>query len=437
MMLTLSRGSIRRRAAAFTVAALAATGIVAGSQATAEAATISVPFLCAFNAPVLNASYDLGIAPYSVTMTSPLIVNAGDPIAADYTFSPVATGLPFSIAGAQVRAEPTVNIRTQGGPVLFNVTNTSAPASASSTIAANGLVTAPSPVPVTVPTSTPSGPVTFVPGEKIEMVPAQFKYVFVAATDPNLAGANITCTPQSSTAYATRTTIFGPPPLTPIDRCIAQTGDVTGPPGCKTEQVVNLSVTQGRLTQRAYTNSTPTIGSTDQSAITSPVGGTSNVNPNATTVNMGSITSPFSPTTIIGNLNDITVSDTRGGTFGWSLTASMTGFTGAASNTLPNSALKATPTCSAATVGDAWDYDAPGQTAIAGFDPSLVAPGQAAGVAAQSFGGTVSLCTKNTDENLTSGSSGGVYTVKSTLSLTIPSFQAADKYTAIMTITLA
>lgn len=437
MMLTLRVGSIRRRAAAVTVAALAATGIVASTHATAEAATISVPFLCAFNAPVLNASYDLGITSYSVTMSSPLIVNAGDPIAADYTFSPVATGLPFSIAGAQVRAEPTVNIRTQSGPVLFNVTNTSAAVGATTTIGPNGAVTAPSPVSLTVPTVIPAGPVTFVPGEKIEMVPAQFKYVFVAVSDPNLAGADITCTPQSSAAFATRTTIFGPPPLSPVDRCIAQTGNVTGPPGCNTEQVVNLSVTQGRLTQRAYTNITPTVGSTDESAVTTPVGGTSNVNSNATTVNMGSITSPLSPTTIIGNLNDITVSDTRGGTFGWSLTASMTGFSGAASNTLPNSALTATPICSAATGSDAWDYDAAGQSLIPGFDPSLVAPGQAAGAAAQSFGGTVSLCTKNTDENLTSESSGGVYTVKSTLSLTIPSFQAADRYTAVMTITLA
>jgi hypothetical protein len=436
MMRTLSAGRLRRRAAAVTVAALAATGILVGSQATAQAATISVPFLCEFNAPALNATYDLGISSYSVTMTSPLIVDAGDPIAADYTFSPVNTGLPFSIAGAQVRAEPTVNIRTQGGPVLFNVTNTSAPASAASTIGPNGAVTAPSPVSLTVPTSIPSGPVTFVPGEKIEMVPAQFKYVFVAVSDPTLAGANITCTPQTSTAYATRTTIFGPPPLTPVDRCIAQTGDVTGPPGCATQQVVNLSIAQGRLTQRAYTNTTPTVGSIDGGSITAPIGGTSNVNPNPTTVNLGSITSPFAPTTIIGNLNDITVSDTRGGTFGWSLTASMTNFTGVASSTLPNSAMTATPTCSAATVGDAWDYDAPGQSVIPGFDPSLVAPGQAAGSAAQSFGGTVSLCTKNTDENLISGSSGGVYTVKSTLNLTIPSFQAADKYTAIMTITL-
>jgi len=437
MIATLRGNTLRRRAAAITVGVLAATGLVAGVQSSAAAATISVPFLCEFNAPVLNATYDLGITSYSVNMTSPLIVDAGDPITATYTFSPVATGLPFSIAGAQVRAEPTVNIRTQGGPVLFNVTNTSAAVGAATTIAPNGAVTAPFPVSVTVPTAIPAGPVTFVPGEKIEMVPAQFKYVFVAVSDPTLAGANITCTPQSSTTFATRTTIFGPPPLSPVDRCIAQTGNLTGPPGCTTDQVVYMSVTQGRLIQRAYTNITPTVGSTDGSAIAVPVGGTSNVNPNATTVNMGTITSPFSPTTIIGNLNDITVSDTRGGSFGWSLTASMTGFTGVASSTLPNSALTATPTCSVATAGNAWDYDAPGQSVIPGFDASLVAPGQAAGTAAQSFGGTVSLCTKNTDENLTSGSSGGVYTVRSTLSLTIPSFQAADKYTATMTITLA
>jgi hypothetical protein len=67
----------------------------------------------------------------------------------------------------------------------------------------------------------------------------------------------------------------------------------------------------------------------------------------------------------------------------------------------------------------------------------LVAPGQAAGSSAQSFSGTVSLCTKNTDENLTTGTTGGVYNVTSDLTLTIPAFQSADRYTATMTITLA
>ena len=220
------------------------------------------------------------------------------------------------------------------------------------------------------------------------------------------------------------------------DQCIAYTGDLTGGAGCNTKQNVNVSVLQGNLTQRVYVNAAATSGSSN-SAATTPVVGTANTNSDATTVNLGTITTPLAPAVIAGTLNDITVSDNRGGTNGWSLTATGTSFTGVPSGTIAASALTATPSCAAATSSTAWDYSAVGKTAISGFDASLNAGGITAGSAAQAFGSTVNLCTKDTTANSTTGSTGGVYNVTSSLSLTVPAFQKAARYTAIVTITLA
>jgi hypothetical protein len=288
--------------------------------------------------------------------------------------------------------------------------------------------------PVTV--SVPTAP--FLIGNKVELVPSTFSMTLVTSDQFGPNGATTTCSPTSTTQFGARTTILGVPPVSPDDRCVAYNSDATGGPGCDTQQVVNLSITQGRLVQRVYTNTTPATGPgvTDGSAITSPVTGTSTVNTNSTTVNLGTLISPLAPTVINGTMNDITVTDNRGGTFGWSLSATMTDFTGTLGNTLSRAQLTATPSCSPATTANAWDYEAPGQTVIAGFDPASNAPGQSAGSAGQSFSGTVTLCTKNTSENVLTGSSGGVYSITTPVALTMPAFQAADRYSAVMTILL-
>ena len=153
---------------------------------------------------------------------------------------------------------------------------------------------------------------------------------------------------------------------------------------------------------------------------------------------LASITTPLAPSPIVGNLNDITVSDNRGGSFGWTLSATMPAFTGSPnSNTIAASRLAATPACAPATNATAWDYEAVGKTAITGFDATLNAPGVSAGGAGQNFGSAVNLCTKDGQENPTTQSSGGVYNVTSTLTLTVPAFQAADRYTSTITVLLA
>ncbi len=148
------------------------------------------------------------------------------------------------------------------------------------------------------------------------------------------------------------------------------------------------------------------------------------------------MTTPLAPTPCPASLNPITVTDNRGGGYGWTLSATMTNFAGAGSNTIANSRLAASPACAPAAAGEAWDYDAPGQIRGGRLRPGdasrrVRSPGRS-----QTFGGTVTLCVKDGQVNPTSQSSGGIYTVSAPLTLTVPSFQAADVYTATMTITL-
>jgi len=221
------------------------------------------------------------------------------------------------------------------------------------------------------------------------------------------------------------------------DRCVAYDGDVTGGSGCVTGQNVNVSVSQGTLNQRVYVNTTPTSGSADQSTLSAPVQGTANSNSDATTINLGTITSPLAPASIVGRLNDVTITDTRGGTNGWSLNATATDFVGTPSGTLSRGRMRVSPTCTAADATNAWDYTNPNKVPISAFDASLNAPGIAAGFSDLQLSGVVNLCSKNDQTNATTGSTGGVYNVGGTISLVVPAFQKAARYVSTLTITLA
>lgn len=138
-------------------------------------------------------------------------------------------------------------------------------------------------------------------------------------------------------------------------------------------------------------------------------------NPDPTTVAFGGITTPLAPTPLPGNLNRLEVVDDRNGTYGWALTASLSDFTSPSGATIDKSALVASPVCSATEDS---------------------APGFVSGGPNQSFGGLVQLCSKD-DQVGTGGTTSGIYTIDSGLILTIPSFQAADTYSAVLTVTLA
>jgi len=220
------------------------------------------------------------------------------------------------------------------------------------------------------------------------------------------------------------------------DQCIAYEGDQSGGAGCDTSQQVSVSVEQGVLTQRTYVNTTVAQGSSDGGSITSPIAGTTNVNTDATTINLGSIVSPRAPTDITGQLNDITVSDNRGGVYGWSLTADLTSFASSDGTQISPAKASAAPVCEAATNATAWAYNDANKATIAGFDSTLIASGQSAG-SVQNFGTAVNLCTKDPTVNPTTQTTGGVYNVGAPLTLNLPAFQKAGRYVAVLTITLA
>jgi hypothetical protein len=308
--------------------------------------------------------------------------------------------------------------------------------------------------------------VVFVPGPPTALGSADASGVLVPGPTTQFTVSNLATV---GIVVAQGTTPTGPPLVTQpsgfaswlfaTDNCVAYVGNKTlgggagtplDPNSCSTQQIVNVSVLQGRLVQKAYVNTanaTSTGGATvtNGNPASTPVNGTPLANTDATTVNLGTISVPLAPVVITGTLNDIQVSDNRGGTFGWSLTATMPDFTSqqGVGATIDNAKLAANPTCvKAGTPGTfaARDFDT--GTAIAGYDPLFSAPAGAG--AAGNFGGTVNLCTK-ADGTITSpasdpgytGSTGGVWNISSPLVLSVPAFQASGKYSSTMQVLLA
>jgi hypothetical protein len=200
-----------------------------------------------------------------------------------------------------------------------------------------------------------------------------------------------------------------------IDRCIAYTGDQTGGAGCETAQEVNISIVSGDLTQRTYA---------------------SGPNPNSTTINLDTKISPLAPTLISSPLNEVIITDQRGGTSGWSLTASLTSFQSPGGQTIGGSRASINPVCAGATTSNAFDPTSPTIQLIPGFDPSTVAPGLATG-GLQTLGSTINLCTKSAATGTISQSTSGVYSLSGTFNLDLPAFQAAGDYVAVLTVTLS
>ena len=178
------------------------------------------------------------------------------------------------------------------------------------------------------------------------------------------------------------------------DSCTAYVGDLTGGPGCDTSQTILAEVTAGNLSQAADTTG---------------------INPNATTVDLGTTQTSVTGSTLTGDLNSITVTDNRGGLYGWSLTANIDGPLTAGSYTIDEANLSGTAACAATAAGSATGVTTGGN---------------------QSYDSAVNLCTKDTTADSAGDTTGGVYEASQPLSLDVPAFQAAGNYSAIVTITL-
>jgi len=156
--------------------------------------------------------------------------------------------------------------------------------------------------------------------------------------------------------------------------------------GCDTVQNITGEITAGTLSQAAA----------------------------GTLIDLGDVATSASAGALDGAINQVTVTDARGGTEGWSLTAVLDGPLEAPSGSIDQGNLTADPTC----VGQ---------------------PGSASGVAnaaPQTFAGTVTLCVNDGTADSAGDTSGGVYDVNADLDLVVPAFQATGVYGAVMTITL-
>jgi hypothetical protein len=129
-------------------------------------------------------------------------------------------------------------------------------------------------------------------------------------------------------------------------------------------------------------------------------------------LDFGTVTMNGEAQTVKANLNQVTVTDARGGNLGWSLTGSMTDLVAAnGTDTIPAGNLAWTPSCAA------------GAGSL-----SAVANG-----AAGSLGSTPSpLCSVTADGK----TSGGKFTADAEVALTTPMFGAAGAYTGTLTLTL-
>jgi hypothetical protein len=194
--------------------------------------------------------------------------------------------------------------------------------------------------------------------------------------------------------------VVGSPPTTTydvveaqLDQCVVPDPDPTGE-GCSTEQRVSATVIPGSLIQQAQ-----------------PTG----ANASATAVDLGQMTVSSTPEVLSGELNSITVTDTRGGQSVWSLTAFLAGLSEPGGGSIAASAVVLTPSCSVNASGSA--------------------PGAVAGDPGQNLGTTATLCVKNGDVGL-GGSTSGQYVIASPVDLTVPAFQKAGNYTGTIVITL-
>jgi hypothetical protein len=151
----------------------------------------------------------------------------------------------------------------------------------------------------------------------------------------------------------------------------------------------------------------------------------------STLIAFGSVVTSTAIQTLPGTINDVTVTDARGGNAGWSLTASLPSLTETGGGSISNEFVRI-ENISCAPQGTS----APG--VAEGLDGDFSA---ANGPAATypSGAGTVTLCNKltGTANEANGGTTSGEYIVDAELFLDVPAFQRVGNYTSTMVITLA
>ena len=408
------------------VGLLAGASLIAANapDASAISLTTNADYQCLTSAPsfggtlvrtpqTLQVAIDapLGAAPGS---TVPVIVSVLDVTPYRRPVSP-----PVALADVTVKMQASVDI-------VQNTLNSAPAQSVPSTSSVSGLDTvgvltsnqAANTPWVTVPSVTMNVIVPNTPGERLWLRPGQLDFLFTATggANPNAAVTGVTsCVPVDPTQVLPGSTVTSPtygiyarynapspmrigvtgsPAPPPTDQCTAQSGDQTGGTGCPTGQGVNALITAGNLSQQARQTGS---------------------NPNSVTVEMGSVTVASTTQFLTAPLNTVTVTDLRGGMFGWTLSAAMQGpFTNPSADTI-----------------------SPGQLHISGLSctgdansaPSTVGTSGA-------FSGPVTLCLVAPGALGPNQSGSGIYDVAGTLTLDVPALQHNGQYQGLLMVTL-
>ena len=290
----------------------------------------------------------------------------------------------------------TFSVKAPGKPEI-GVTATSDPGSPGpqGDLAPSATLSVPDPGPATFQPAAP-----YEPGDALTVSFVQATYTLQF---DDVGGApttaTIVCKPRSGTpdpttgAYSytpqdvAQVALYGEPIADPVGDCVAP---------CSTQQNIFAEVTPGSLTQAAQQDP---------------------ANPSATEVEFGSVTTSAAAQDVSAPMNPIQVTDARGGTYGWTLTASLTGpfVTGGGDSIGATNLSMGATTCSA--VG--------GSAAVVGGP-------------AGAFGGAAhTVATVGAGVVGGAGSGGGQYDCAATLTLTVPPFQHTGTYTTTMTLTLA
>jgi hypothetical protein len=222
----------------------------------------------------------------------------------------------------------------------------------------------------------------------------------VAATDVNLAGTET----QIRAEFADRVTFTGTTPPPTGDSCT-----VTNPSGCTTGQQVTATVIAGTLTQQA----TAAAANPSSTSITMRAQGAVAGPPYA---GAASVTVLPVAQMMEGPLNPVTVTDVRGNSAGWSLTAELSGpFSEIGGGTISESQAELVVFACTPLAGSATH-----QTGAGGV-----------------LGSAVTLCGVDAGMDDSEGDSGsGQYTVTGRVDLEVPPFQRAGEYTSTLVITL-
>ncbi len=270
----------------------------------AQAAPTSLTLDCDTLIPGGSTWSDVGFST-SMTVTAPASAPTGAPITFSATIADAPRSLPLALDAARVTTSAySFSIDAAGRPPIGATA-----ASDSGQPGPQGNLT-PSET-LSVP---PVGDVTFEPvapyepGDslKIKFVNAtytlQFEDVGGTATT-----ATIVCRPRTGTPDPTtgafnydpvqveQIALFGEPIANPIDNCTAP---------CSTQQNVFAEVVPGALTQQV---------------LQAPG------NPSTSQVDLGAVTTATAAQDVSGPMNPIQVTDARGGTYGWTLTADLDG----------------------------------------------------------------------------------------------------------------